>query len=139
MKHVVIPNWLELNSAAMWGADLETTEDNPVTGGAFFPVDLVSSHSVAELKSHRQTLTNHSDLDGDSATLIATEGVHVELRAGACVLTHNYYEETVEVHMSVADLVRLLDWRLAIVDSEDFTNPKAVFESIELDLEVREE
>lgn len=138
-KHTVIPTWIDLPEAGMWSAQLSLSEANePTSGAGFFPVDLASSYSLNELKAHRDKICEHRKLEKDADTVTASEGVHVEMRNGVCVLTHNYYEEDVEVHISPDDLIALLDWRIAIVRSEDFNNPSAALDPIDIELEIHE-
>ena len=60
------------------------------------------------------------------------EGENLALENGMCVMTHNYNEDQKAI-VHPDELIKLIDWRLAIMESPDFKNPDARFDPIEIE------
>ena len=67
------------------------------------------------------------------------DGLGVDLDPdGTCVFTHDYVDVgEYEVVIPAEDVVRALDWRIAIIESDDFHNPDADLPTCEIEVEVR--
>ena len=55
-----------------------------------------------------------------------------QLARGVIMIENDYLDEF-RVRIAPSELLRLLDWRIEIMESEDFQNPHANFESIEVE------
>ena len=60
--------------------------------------------------------------------------VGATLEDGFVEIENDYLDDFI-IHMDPAEFLRLLDWRIAIIESDDYKNPDAVFESIEIEYE----
>ncbi len=137
MKFVFAAKWFQFEDSGSWTVGVETDDPHPTADASSFPADFVRVSAWA-LARYREQIAAAVEGRDDDGYVAGADGVNVGFRGGVFVLTHDYYSEGAETLISSEDLVRLIDWRIAIIESDDFNNPDADFGSIEVDLEIRD-
>ena len=138
MNYLIEATWLDLETTGRWDAALvkQARGRNPDPAG--FPSNLLNVSTAYDLREYQSRIAETENGAQDIDYVLGLNGVNVGFRGGVFVLTHDYYSEGAETLISPEDLVRLIDWRIAIIESDDFNNPDADFGSIEVDLEIRD-
>lgn len=118
--------WWEANSGE-W--TFEPKDDNP---GSFGALNVLDPAHIATLRQRRETLIAAVENVEDNDWVTGGEGENIAFENGMFVITHNYMEEQQAI-VHPDELIKLIDWRLAIMESPDFKNPDAKFDPIEIE------
>ncbi len=72
--------------------------------------------------------------EGNQGLCDGLNDVSATLEDGFVEIENVYLDEFI-VHMDPTEFLRMLDWRISIIESDDYTNPDGKFESIVLEYE----
>ena len=104
--------------------------------GSTLPIGLVSTVDVELLRARFEAVRGAAERGADCNDVTSTnESHHVDYQGGVFVVSHDYFDAAV-AHLSTEQLMALLEWRLAIVESAEFLDPSAHFESIAVEMEI---
>jgi len=133
--NVTISNvWLQQgDGSAAWmpAIDFESLPE-----GSALPIALVSTVDVELLRARFEAVQGAAERGIDCNDVTWTnESHHVDYQDGVFVVSHDYFDAAI-AHLSAEQLMALLEWRIAIVESAEFLDPSAHFESIAVEMEI---
>ena len=125
---------ITMAEAVWWEADSgewthKSGESDPSAIGALNILTFALPH---DLRKSREAILDAVDKGEDNEWITGGEGPNVAFENGMCVMTHNYFEDQQAI-VHPDELIKLIDWRIAIMESPDFKNPNAQFDPIEIE------
>lgn len=97
-------------------------------------VSALDFRRVDELQGDQEIIAAAAEAGVDKARITGSEYINIAFQDGMCAVTHDLDEEK-QALVHPDELLRLIAWRLRIMESPDFNNPDAVFEPIEIEYE----
>ena len=130
MKVLYVPEWKESGNESSWAFSLDCDPidfpDGVTVLGSF-----VGSSYGADLSQYRRNIASAVDA-GRDVVVGGVNGVAAQFVGGVIMIENDYLDEF-RVQIAPSELLRLLDWRIEIMESEDFQNPDAHFGPIEIE------
>lgn len=132
--------WREFpNEEPYWDAWSEDQgPDKP--RGVFMLTDLLRTNSWFALRNDRNEIVEKMPYPNYVEGIAGRDnGVVVDLDPdGTCVFTHHYIDVCeYEVVIPAQDVVKALEWRIAIIESTGFRDPNAKHPTCDVNVEVR--
>ena len=95
-------------------------------------LNVLSAARRDQLERRREAIERAVETGKSNPRVAGGEGENIAFENGMCVMTHTYMEDQRAV-VHPDEVLRLIDWRLRIMESPDFKNPDADFEPIEIE------
>lgn len=132
MKVLYVPEWKESGNEASWAFSLDC-DPIDLPDGVTVLSSFVGSSYGADLSQYRQNIALALD-EGRGGLVGGVDGVAAEF-VGDVILIENDYLDEFSVRIAPSELLRLLNWRIQIMESDGFRNPDALFGSIAIEYE----